>query len=208
MIFLTTENAERAEFFPPRRREDAKRIKSHRCTQMDADLWLKTLSSLRAFASLRLNFIFKKTLYIAVIAVSAVVLPLSSFACECSEMTPERSLAVIENAEFIFAGTVVALEQPEQPLKNFDYTAPMPVARNPLYAKVRLKINEPFKGGAADDRVNAYIDTLSECGQLMEIGDAALFILNRDDKALIQSDSCSDPLPAHWDELKAGKFRK
>lgn len=137
----------------------------------------------------------------ALFLMAALLFPQNAFACECAEMTPERSRAIIESAELIFEGTVMALDQPEQPEENADFTLPIP--QNPLYAKARLKITTPYKGGAAGERVEAFFATITSCGHLFEPGDTALFLLTRQDDILVQADICSDPLPAHWEEMIA-----
>ena len=122
-------------------------------------------------------------------------------------MTQERSLEIIGKAELIFEGTIVSFEERAQPEENADYGFNVPVPQSPLYSRARLKITEPYKGGMAGDRVDAYIDTMSECGYAVEQGDEMTFLLTSRDDVLVQSSICDDPLPAHWTDLKAGKFR-
>lgn len=138
-----------------------------------------------------------------VLLLATAVLTHNASACECAEMTQESSRAIIEQAEYIFEGTIVALDQPDQPEENAPYDAPIP--QNPLYAKARLKITTPYKGGAAGERVEAFIDTMTTCGQTYEPGDTALFLLTRQNEILVQANLCTDLLPEHWNELKAGR---
>lgn len=115
-------------------------------------------------------------------------------ACDCPAMGAEQSGAVIESAALIFEGTVAGLDQPPIPEENFDYNAPRPVAENPVYAAVSLKIVRPLKGGAEGDRIDAYIDTASDCGMMVEQGDEDLFVLLPQDGVLVQAGQCSMPL--------------
>lgn len=131
----------------------------------------------------------------------------AAIACTCEEMTPEHSRAVIDDAALIFEGTVVGLDQKEQPAENFDYTA-LPVTENPLYAKARLKVRDLYKGTAEDNRLDAYIDTMTDCGYLVQIGDITTFVLNDVNGVLVQADTCSQPLPQDWKKLQAGEFRE
>lgn len=128
-------------------------------------------------------------------------------ACECSEQTEERGLEIIDKAALIIAGRIVALETREQPEEDFDYTQAIPIPLNPLYARARIRILDIYKGETGDEKIEAYIDVMTSCGYLLQIGDVTSFVLNRNEDLLVAAGICDQPTEAHWRDLEEGKFR-
>ncbi|MCB9990104.1 MAG: hypothetical protein H6867_01835 [Rhodospirillales bacterium] len=147
------------------------------------------------------------SIYIFVLFVAFVVQKPAS-ACECMTVSQERGKEIIAAAAFIFEGRIMGLDTMEQPEEDFDYTADIPVSQSPVFSKARLKIIDLYKGVPGQERLEAYIDTLSSCGYMIEIGDVMDFILNEQDGVLVQAEICDMPGQSDWDDLKAGIYRQ
>ena len=124
------------------------------------------------------------------------------FACECPEMNTQRSHEIINQAEIIFEGSVMDLAVHEVPEKDFDYASPAPVPVNPVFAKLRLRVLDMYKGKSDSSRITAYVDVLTSCGQQVQIGDILTFVLIRKDEVLVQTDNCNMPLEEDITALK------
>ncbi len=125
-----------------------------------------------------------------------------AFACSCVALTPERSAVIFSSAEQIFEGRIVALDTKLQPEEDFDYTAPVPVPDSPLYSKARLRVLTSYKGVPEGEKLEAYIDTLTSCGYMLQIGDVTNFLLTRKDDVLVQAGLCDMPDMAGWEAFR------
>ena len=151
----------------------------------------------------------KKSLRHSVISVfSVVILSSVALACECAPPTAKQSLVAIENAELIFEGRIVSLDTPEQPEEDYDYSVPVPVPQNLLYSKARIRILDLYKGAPEGEKVEAYIDTLTSCGSMLQIGDVTAFVLTRKDEVLVHANLCNMPNEEDWTALRAGQFKE
>ena len=93
------------------------------------------------------------------------------------------------------------LEQREQPEENFHYESNLPVTDNPLYAKLRLKVLTLYHGQTDAERIEAYIDTMTDCGYPAQVGDVMDFVLVSRDDILVQVNNCDMPPAGQWNTL-------
>ncbi len=144
---------------------------------------------------------------LALIAVIFFTGEAAAEACNCLEMNEARSKQIIEKAELIFEGTVVRMDTIEQPEENFNYNGDLPVAQNPFYAKARVKVVDLYKGSGEQTRYTAYLDTMTSCGGVYQVGDYTSFILYKKEDVLVQAPNCDKPMDSDWQDLKAGKYK-